>query len=344
MRVLVTGAAGYIGSHTLISLVARGYQVCGIDNFRNGSAEAVERAGLLADQSLTCHPVDIRDEDALGEIMGSFKPDAVVHFAGLKAVGESAEIPLEYYDNNVSGSVALLRAMDKAGCRTIVFSSSATVYGTAQYLPLDENHPTAPMSAYGRTKHMVEGILSDWAASTPGKASISLRYFNPVGAHPSGRIGEDPSGIPNNLLPFISQVAVGRRGRLQVFGDDYDTRDGTGLRDYIHVVDLAEAHVAALEHAARVPGADAINVGTGDGATVLELIRCFEEVSGRTIPYDIVGRRQGDIASSVADTAKAAQVLDWRARYDVRDMCATAWAWQSANPDGYRGNRTDRAS
>ena len=301
MRVLVTGAAGYIGSHTLIEMVAAGHEILGIDNFANGSPEAVRRASKLAGQELTCHSVDIRDGAALDQVFAAFKPEAVVHFAGLKAVGESNEMPLEYYDNNVTGSVELLRAMDSHECSVIVFSSSATVYGHSQYLPLDEDHAKGPLNPYGRTKYFIEHILEDWAAARPGSSVVSLRYFNPVGAHESGIIGEDPAGAPNNLLPFVSQVAVGRRDHVAVFGNDYDTRDGTGLRDYIHVVDLARAHVAALEYGATHDGTEAINVGCGEGATVLELIAMFEEVSGRTIPYEIAPRRQGDIAASVAD-------------------------------------------
>jgi len=339
MRVLVTGAAGYIGSHTLIELLAGGHEICGLDNYVNSTPEALIRVASITGQDIACHEADIRDPAVLKNIFSEFRPEAVIHFAGLKAVGESNEKPLEYYDNNVTGTIELLRAMDHVACRRIVFSSSATVYGDAHYLPLDEDHPKAPMNPYGRTKYFIEHLLSDWAAASPDASSISLRYFNPVGAHASGTIGEDPNGPPNNILPFVSQVAVGRREKVAVFGNDYDTRDGTGLRDYIHVTDLARAHVAAVDHAFRTTGADAINVGRGEGATVLELIRSFEAATGRKIAYEITLRRQGDIAASIADASKAERLLGWRAGLDLADMCASAWAWQSANPNGYDAPR-----
>lgn len=335
MKVFVTGGAGYIGSHTLVRLLAAGHDVCVFDNYANSSPVALARVRQLTNRDLVAVEGDIRDSDALAQSLADFAPDAVVHFAGLKAVGESNDIPLLYYQTNVTGTMNLLAAMDAAGCPRIVFSSSATVYGEAQYLPFDEEHPIAPTNPYGRTKAMAEGVIRDWADATPGASAVLLRYFNPVGAHESGRIGEDPQDIPNNLMPFVAQVAVGRRARLSIFGDDYDTRDGTGERDYIHVVDLAAAHLAALEYSARATGCEAINVGTGRGITVKELIAAYEAACGHPITAEIAPRRPGDVASSYAATAKAERLLGWQAALDIDDMCATSWKWQSENPQGY---------
>lgn len=336
IRVFVTGGAGYIGSHTVVKLLEAGNQVCVYDNFSNSSPAVLDRVQKLA-QAKVQHVIgDIRNEGKLYEAIRDFRPDVVIHFAGLKAVGEAASVPLKYYDHNVSGSVSLLKAMDRAGCDRIVFSSSATVYGVAAYLPFDEDHPLSPTNAYGRTKLYIEGIISDWAASKPDTSCILLRYFNPVGAHPSGMIGEDPSGIPNNLMPFLSQVAVGRRARLSVFGDSYDTRDGTGERDYIHVEDLADAHLAAAGYCGRNRGCEAINVGTGKGVTVLEMVHAFEKYSGRKIPYEITDPRSGDVASSVADVSKASRLLNWQSRLGLEEMCQSSWNWQKRNPDGYQ--------
>lgn len=345
IRVLVTGGAGYIGSHTVLKLLATGHQICVFDNFANASPIALERVRTLSNRNFDTVVGDIRSSDDLRKAFASFRPDAVIHFAGLKAVGESVEEPMLYYDNNVAGSARLLEAMDVSGCGRLVFSSSATVYGEPRYLPFDEAHPIAPNNPYGRTKAMVEAMIVDWCAATPGTSAVVLRYFNPVGAHPSGRIGEDPRGVPNNLMPFVGQVAVGRRPKLAIYGDDYPTRDGTGERDYIHVEDLAAAHLAALDFSAANTGCEAINVGTGAGTTVKELVAAFERASGRTIPAEIVARRPGDVASSYAATAKAAKLLGWSARLNIDAMCASCWAWQSANPEGYsNGGKGDTAA
>lgn len=335
MRVLVTGGAGYIGSHTIIELLARGHELCVVDNFDNSSPRVLDRIHELTNRDMTFHKADVRDTAAMTGILQDFRPDAVIHFAGLKAVGEAEEQPLRYFDVNNGGTVSLLQAMDAADCRQIVFSSSATVYGEPVYLPFDEAHPCQPTNVYGRTKHFAEEILRDWQRATPGSAVTLLRYFNPVGAHPSGRIGEDPRDIPNNLMPFVAQVAVGRRKALSVFGNDYDTPDGTGVRDYIHVVDLARAHIAALDHAAGREGAEVFNIGTGQGYSVLDMVEAFSRVSGRNIPYEITDRRPGDIAKSLADPSRANAVLGWVAEHSLDVMCASTWAWQSQNPNGY---------
>lgn len=335
MRVFVTGGAGYIGSHTLVQLLSAGHDICVYDNFCNSSPVALARVRQLTNRDVPLVEGDIRDEAVLARALTDFAPDAVIHFAGLKAVGESAEQPLTYYDTNVAGSIKLLAAMDAAGCRRIVFSSSATVYGEARYLPFDEAHPIAPTNPYGRTKAMVEDVIGDWANASPHASAVLLRYFNPVGAHESGRIGEDPQGVPNNLMPYVAQVAVGRREKLSIFGDDYDTRDGTGERDYIHVVDLAAAHLAALDYSGRATGCEAINVGTGRGYTVKELIAAYEKACGRTIATNVIKRRRGDIASSYAATDKSMRLMNWRPKYDVDAMCASSWRWQSENPLGY---------
>lgn len=339
MKVFVTGGAGYIGSHTLVQLLAAGHEVCVFDNFANSSPVALDRVRQLTNRDMALVEADVRDADALRDAVTTFAPDAVVHFAGLKAVGESSDLPLLYYQTNVSGTMNLLAAMDAAGCKRIVFSSSATVYGEAHYLPFDEDHPIAPTNPYGRTKAMAEGVIGDWAKATPDASAVLLRYFNPVGAHESGRIGEDPRNIPNNLMPFIAQVAVGRRAKLAIFGDDYDTRDGTGERDYIHVVDLAAAHLAAIEYAGGASGCEAINVGTGQGVTVKELIVAYERACGHPISAEIAPRRPGDVASSYAATAKAERLLGWRAALGADQMCTSSWLWQSNNPDGYGGGQ-----
>lgn len=336
MRILVTGGAGYIGSHTLLELLGQQHEVCVFDNFSNSSPEALARVKELSNGTFETVNGDVRDDAALTSVCTEFRPEAVVHFAGLKAVGESSEKPVKYYEHNVQGTLSLLKAMEAVDCRRIVFSSSATVYGEPEYLPYDEDHPCAPTNPYGRTKYFVEEILKDWALSDKRNSTVLLRYFNPVGAHPSGRIGEDPNDIPNNLMPYVSQVAVGKLPRLQVFGNDYDTRDGTGERDYVHVCDLADAHAAAVAYVANHTGTEVINIGTGQGVTVLEVVKAFEKASGRDIPYDIGPRRAGDIAAYYANAVKAKKLLGWSAKYSLTDMCEGAWKWQSENPDGYK--------
>ncbi|WP_104019669.1 UDP-glucose 4-epimerase GalE [Roseovarius nitratireducens] len=336
MKVFLTGGAGYIGTHVLNELLGRGWQACVFDNFSNSTPAALDRVRALAGRDFDVVEGDITDHGGLCAALSAFRPDAVIHLAGLKAVGESVRDPLLYYRNNVYGAMTLLQAMQDTGVARIVFSSSATVYGIPLYIPYDEVHPLAPVNPYGRTKFFIEEIIRDWIAAGNGQSAVLLRYFNPVGAHDSGRIGEDPTGIPDNLMPFVSQVAVGRRSVLDVFGDDYETRDGTGERDYIHVVDLARAHLDALSHAVGHEGCDVFNIGTGRGATVLELVRMFERVTGREIPYRIAPRRDGDIPIMRADPTRAQEVLGWRAERQLDEMCRTAWKWQSDNPEGYR--------
>ncbi len=335
--VLVTGGAGYIGSHTCVELLAAGHRVVVVDNLSNSSEVAIDRVRELAAGELAFHRVDLRDRGALGEVFDREAIDRVVHFAGLKAVGESVEIPLQYYDNNLAGTVCLLEAMAAHGVRDLVFSSSCTVYGDPEVVPITEDAPIGAVNPYGRTKLFIEEMLRDVAAADPAWRMLLLRYFNPVGAHPSGRIGEDPDGLPNNLMPFAMQVAVGRLDRLRVFGGDYDTPDGTCIRDYIHVVDLADAHLAALDTLDRVAGCQAVNVGTGKGSSVLEVVAAASRAVGHDIPYDIVGRRAGDVPCVFADTTLAHGLLGWSARYDLDDMCRDHWNWQRTNPDGYAG-------
>ena len=335
MKIVITGGAGYIGSHTLIELLEAGHDVLVIDNFSNSSPEALLRVSQLTNRSFESAEIDVRDKGRLQSELSRFRPDAVIHFAGLKSVSQSEALPLDYFDNNVTGTISLVQAMDAAECQSIVFSSSATVYGAAHYLPFDEAHPLAPVNPYGRTKYYVEGILGDWARAQAGRSALLLRYFNPVGAHHSGMIGEHPQGAPNNLMPYISQVAVGRRKALSIFGGDYDTPDGTGVRDYIHVTDLAQGHVRAVEYMSQNEGLDVFNLGTGQGYSVLEVVHAFEAASGQQVPYEIVPRRAGDIESSYADVSKARDVLGWEAQKGLAKMCADSWRWQSNNPDGY---------
>lgn len=340
MKVLLTGGAGYIGSHTAVELLASGHGVVVYDNFSNSSPVAVQRVERISGQALPVVQGDVRDQTHLEAVLREHAIEAVVHFAGKKAVGESVAQPIDYFDNNVHGTLVLLRAMRAAGVQRLVFSSSATVYGDPQYLPLDERHPLSVTNPYGRSKLMVEEILADLFRSDASWALTVLRYFNPIGAHESGLIGEDPAGIPNNLLPFVAQVAVGKRPRLQVFGNDYPTVDGTGVRDYIHVVDLARGHVKALERQAAqaVPEHLTVNLGTGNGYSVLEVVQAFEQASGRPVPYDLVPRRPGDVASCFAEPSRALELLGWQAEHGMARMCADAWRWQSGNPDGYGGS------
>jgi len=334
-RILVTGGAGYIGSHTVLELLAAGYEVIVLDSLVNSSARAIERVEELSGHRIPLVVGDVRDANLLGTLLREQPVDAVIHFAGLKAVGESVAAPLGYYDANLTGAITLLQAMQAARVRRIVFSSSATVYGDPARVPINEDAPTGPTNPYGRTKWMIEHLLNDLAAADPAWAIGILRYFNPVGAHPSGRIGEDPRGIPNNLMPFIAQVAVGRREALSVFGGDWPTPDGTGVRDYIHVVDLARGHVAALRRAFAQTGGWTVNLGTGQGQSVLQVLRAFEQASGCSIPHRIVARRPGDIAACWADPARAEALLGWRAEKTLQAMCEDAWRWQSANPQGF---------
>ncbi|MBW7901207.1 MAG: UDP-glucose 4-epimerase GalE [Rhodocyclaceae bacterium] len=335
MKVLVTGGAGYIGSHACVELLAAGCEVVVLDNLSNSKREALSRVARIAGRAPDFVRGDVRDGEALSRLFAAQRIDAVIHFAGLKAVGESVERPLAYYDNNVNGSLSLLKAMDAADVRTLVFSSSATVYGEPATVPIREDFPLSATNPYGRSKLMVEDVLRDLARADARWRFGILRYFNPVGAHESGLIGEDPAGIPNNLMPFVSQVAIGRRPELMVFGGDYPTPDGTGVRDYIHVVDLARGHLKALEALRQRPGVVTVNLGTGRGHSVLEMVAAFACASGRPIPYRIASRRAGDIAACYADPTLAAEALGWRAEFGIERMCADAWRWQSANPDGY---------
>jgi len=334
MRVLVTGGAGYIGSHTCVELLETGHEVFVVDNLCNGHEAALERVRGITNRELQFTNADIRDANALDNIFNTFKPEAVIHFAGLKAVGESVAKPLMYYDVNVSGSVSLLTAMSKAGCNNIVFSSSATVYGKPKYLPYDEEHPTSPVNPYGRTKLMIENIISDWTKVDLKRKGTILRYFNPVGAHESGQIGEEPIGIPNNLMPYIAQVADGRREQLNIFGNDYETADGTGARDYIHVVDLALAHISALNQS-KLDKFEVLNIGGGKSTTVLELIKSFEETSGVTIKFKYLPRREGDLAAFWADPSKAFETMNWKPERNIKKICEDTWRWHKLNPTGY---------
>ena len=334
-KILVTGGAGYIGSHTVVQLLEAGFDAVILDNLSNSSAQVVDRIAELTGRRVPLVQGDINDAPLLKELLAEHRFDATIHFAGLKSVGESVADPLAYYRNNVNGTVTLLQCLAEADVRRFVFRSSATVYVDPQSVPIREDAPTAPTNPYGNTKWLIEHILADLAASDPRWAIGVLRYFNPVGAHRSGRIGENPRGVPNNLMPFVTQVAVGKRERLSVFGSDYPTPDGTGVRDYIHVVDLALGHLAALRRVDRADGIWTVNLGTGQGYSVLDIVKAFEAASGRDIPYQLVARRPGDVAQCYADPACAARELDWKATRGLEEMCADSWRWQSLNPDGY---------
>ena len=335
MKILVTGGAGYIGSHTCLELLRSGFDVVVVDNLSNSSEESLRRVQEITGKTLEFHKVDLLNKTHLVKVFDKHQFDSVIHFAGLKAVGESVNIPLKYYHNNLTGTVTLCEVMAKYNVKNIVFSSSATVYGEPHTVPITEDFPTSATNPYGRTKLFIEEILKDLYVSDNYWNVVLLRYFNPVGAHHSGRIGEDPKGIPNNLMPFISQVAVGKLKELSVFGNDYPTTDGTGVRDYIHVVDLALGHVRALQKLIGQSGVHIYNLGTGRGYSVLEMISAFEKVSGRKIPYRIIDRRPGDIAECYADPSKAEQDLGWRTERGIEDMCADTWRWQSQNPKGF---------
>jgi UDP-glucose 4-epimerase len=335
MAILVTGGAGYIGSHACVELLAAGYPVIVVDNLSNSKAESLKRVQRIAGKSLVFHQADLRDKAALSAIFDADNIQAVIHFAGFKAVGESVEFPLLYYQNNITGTLVLCDVMKSHGVRNLVFSSSATVYGDPHRVPVTEDFPLHATNPYGRTKWMIEEILKDIHDSDPAWNIALLRYFNPVGAHESGQIGEDPNGIPSNLLPYISQVGVGKLAELRVFGNDYPTPDGTGVRDFIHVADLAAGHMNALRKLAENPGIVTYNLGTGRGYSVLEMIAAFERVSGKRIPYRIMDRRPGDVASSYADPSRAEREMGWIARRFLDDICRDAWRWQSQNPNGY---------
>lgn len=336
MAILVTGGAGYIGSHTCIELINAGYEVVVVDNLYNSSKESLKRVGAIVGQEIKFYEADIRDAAAMKNIFENEKIDAVIHFAGLKAVGESVAKPMEYYDNNINGTLVLCNAMKEAGVKNIIFSSSATVYGDPAFIPITEECPKGQCTnPYGWTKSMLEQILTDIHTSDNEWNVVLLRYFNPVGAHKSGTIGEDPKGIPNNLMPYITQVAVGKRECLGVFGDDYDTPDGTGVRDYIHVVDLADGHVKALKKIEEKAGVCVYNLGTGNGYSVLDMVKAFSKACGHEIKYEIKARRPGDIATCYADPAKAMAELGWEAKRGLDEMCEDSWRWQSNNPNGY---------
>ena len=333
--VLVTGGAGYIGSHTLVQLLDAGYDVVVVDNLCNSKYEALKRVEEITGKTVKFYEADIRDEDAISKVFENEQIGSVIHFAGLKAVGESVEIPLAYYQNNITGTLVLCEAMKKHNVKNIVFSSSATVYGDPATVPIKEDFPLSATNPYGKTKLMIEEILHDLYVSDNSMNIAILRYFNPVGAHKSGKIGEDPNGIPNNLSPYISQVAIGKREALNVFGNDYNTPDGTGVRDYIHVVDLANGHISALKKLEEKPGHVVYNLGTGNGYSVLEVLKAFEKAVGKELPYQICERRSGDIAECYADPTKAANELGWKATMGIDEMCKDTWRWQEMNPNGY---------
>ena len=336
MKVLLSGGAGYIGSHTAIELRSAGHDVVIVDNFSNSKPEVLRRLEKITGAPFAFHCADVCDKAAMDKIFAEEKPEAIIHFAGYKAVGESVEKPLEYYRNNLDSTLTLLELMRKYGVHNIVFSSSATVYGAPDSVPINESAAVGRCTnPYGWTKYMIEIILKDACKADPSLSAVLLRYFNPIGAHESGLIGEDPQGIPNHLMPYITQVASGRLEKLHIFGNDYDTPDGTGVRDYIHVVDLARGHVCAIKYAAENKGADVINLGTGKGYSVLEMVKTFSEVSGVNIPYEINARRAGDIAECYADPTKAKEKLGWVAEKNLRDMCRDSWRWQKNNPHGY---------
>jgi UDP-glucose 4-epimerase len=335
MAILVTGGAGYIGSHTTIELLQAGYEVIIVDNFSNSKPEALKRIKELSSKDFKFYEMDLMNKEGLEEIFKDNKIEAVIHFAGLKAVGESVQIPIRYYHNNITGTLILCELMQKYNVKNIVFSSSATVYGMNNVSPLTEELPLSTTNPYGSTKLMIEQMLKDIHSSDATWSIALLRYFNPIGAHESGRIGEDPNGIPNNLMPYITQVAVGKREKLGVFGADYDTHDGTGVRDYIHVVDLAKGHLKALKKVLGATGVEAYNLGTGMGYSVLDVVKNFEKATGQKIPYVIAERRAGDIATCYADATKAFKELGWKAEKSLEDMCGDSWRWQSNNPNGY---------
>jgi len=335
MRILVTGGAGYIGSHTCVELLNSGFDVSVVDNLSNSKEESLKRVKEITGKSLRFHKVDLLDRKALSAVFEEAKAEAVIHFAGLKAVGESVHIPLRYYYNNVTGTLILLEVMNKFGVKNIVFSSSATVYGEPEKVPIAEDFPLSATNPYGRSKLMIEDILRDLYVADKSMNIAILRYFNPVGSHKSGRIGESPNDIPNNLMPYVAQVAVGKLPVLNVFGNDYPTPDGTGVRDYIHVVDLAIGHLFALKKLDTKPGIVTYNLGTGRGYSVLEMVKAFEKASGKSVPYKITARRPGDIAECYADPSTAKKEMGWSADRDIDEMCADVWRWQSANPNGY---------
>jgi len=335
MSILVTGGAGYIGSHTCVELLNEGFDIVILDNLSNSKPEALNRIEELTGKKIKFYEMDLLDKDGIDQVFSENNIEAVIHFAGLKSVGESVQIPLKYYYNNITGTLILCEVMQKHGVKNIVFSSSATVYGTPESVPISEDFPLSTTNPYGSTKLMIEAILGDLYASDDEWSIALLRYFNPIGAHESGRIGEDPNGIPNNLMPFITQVAVGKREKLSIFGNDYTTHDGTGVRDYIHVVDLAKGHLKALEKIKGSKGIEAYNLGTGIGYSVLDLVKNFEKATGQEIPYEIVERRAGDIAECFADPTKASSILGWVAEKSIEDMCRDSWKWQSSNPQGY---------
>lgn len=335
MAILVTGGAGYIGSHTCVELLNSGYEIIVVDNFSNSKPEALKRVQEITNKTLKFYELDLLDENGLEKVFSENKIDAVIHFAGLKAVGESVQIPISYYHNNITGTLILCEVMKRHNVKKMVFSSSATVYGLPKMVPIKENFPLSATNPYGRTKLMIEEILRDLYVSDNNWSVALLRYFNPIGAHESGRIGEDPNGIPNNLMPYITQVVVGKREQLGVFGSDYDTHDGTGVRDYIHVVDLAKGHLKALEKVMTSSGVEPYNLGTGTGYSVLDVVNNFQKATGKKIKYALLDRRPGDIAECYADPTKAKNELNWTAEKNIEDMCRDAWRWQSNNPNGY---------
>ncbi len=336
MTILVTGGAGYIGSHTCIELLNQGHKVVVVDNLVNSHSESLQRVEELTGKNIPFYAVDLSNEAEITNVFSEHSIEAVIHFAGLKAVGESVEQPIRYYDNNIRSTLVLCKLMQSFSVKHLVFSSSATVYGLAESNPIPETAPLSATNPYGRTKLFIEYILNDWITTFDGASVALLRYFNPVGAHASGRIGEDPQGIPNNLMPYITQVAAGRREKLSIFGNDYDTVDGTGVRDYIHVVDLAMGHVKALDALIHLTGSHVYNLGTGNGTSVLELVQAFQQATGQPIPYEISARRPGDVATCFADSSKAERELNWKAVRGIVEMCRDSWKWQKENPNGYK--------